>query len=69
LRLNFYENTRQHVRLAHMRGRLHNAPNRDVLVVIIEHLEGGRGIEVFYSTVVDIKPVQVLEHYSWRWPI
>ncbi|WP_296453139.1 hypothetical protein, partial [Rubinisphaera sp.] len=31
-------------------------PDRLVQVVIIEHLKGGRGIETFYSTVVEHKP-------------
>jgi len=67
--LNFYENTIQHVRLAQMQGCLYRAPDRLVQVVIIEHLGGGRGIETFYSTVVDHEPIDVLEQYSWRWSI
>ena len=67
--LNFYENTTQHVRLAHMQGCLYRVPSRHVQVVIIEHLKGGRGIETFYSTVVDHEPIAILEQYSWRWPI
>ena len=69
LTISLYEGTSQRVRIAVMRGRLYNAPDRDVQVVVAEHLTGGRGVEVFYSTVVDGEPEQVLEHYSWRWPI
>jgi len=40
-----------------------------VKVVVIEHLRGGRGIEVFYSTQTSFSDEQILWKYSHRWPV
>jgi len=40
--------------------RLYLAPEREVKVVVIEHLSGGRGIEVFYSTDTSLSDEDVL---------
>ena len=67
--LKLYENTEYRMRLAEQNGFLFNAPGRQVKVVAVEHLRGGRGREVFYSTVTDAKAEQILNWFSWRWPI
>lgn len=67
--LELYENTKYRMRLAEQNGYLYNAPKRQVKVVAAEHLRGGRGREVFYSTVTDAKAEQILHWFSWRWPI
>ena len=48
---------------------LYLAPERAVKVVAVEHLRGGRGIEVFYSTELSLSEEEVLERYSFRWPV
>lgn len=45
------------------------APGRDVLVIAVEHLRGGRGTEVFYTTDLTADVETVLRRYSWRWSI
>jgi hypothetical protein len=67
--LKLYESTLYKVRLAEQSGFLFNAPKRAVKVVAIEHQRGGRGREVFYSTETDAEATQILEWFSWRWPI
>lgn len=67
--LKLYENTQYHVRLAEQEGCLFKAPQRRVKVVAIEHLRGGRGREVFYSTASSAESEQILRWFSWRWPI
>jgi len=69
LTLALYESSTQHVRLAISDACPYKTPDRLVRVVVVEHLTGGRGIEVFYSTEVDSSAEEILEHYSWRWPI
>jgi hypothetical protein len=69
LTLTPYESSTQKVRLAVIDACTYKAPDRLVRVVAIEHLTGGRGVEVFYSTEVDVDAEQILEQYSWRWPI
>lgn len=46
----------------------YKCPERVVRVVAIEHLRGGRGREVFYSTETDASVEAILRRYSWRWP-
>ena len=67
--LKLYENSKYRMRLAEQTGCLFKAPNRRVKVVAVEHLRGGRGREVFYSTVTSAKAEQILHWFSWRWPI
>ncbi len=67
--LKLYESTEYKVRLAEQEGFLFNAPQRPIKVVAIEHLRGGRGREVFYSTETNAEAEQILQWFSWRWPI
>ena len=67
--LKLYENTEYRMRLAEQTGCLFKAPKHQVKVVAVEHLRGGRGREVFYSTVTSAKAEQILRWFSWRWPI
>jgi len=67
--LKLYESSEYKVRLAEQEGFLFNAPNRPIKVVAIEHQRGGRGREVFYSTETGAKAEQILQWFSWRWPI
>lgn len=67
--LKLYQNTTYKVRITSVVCRLYLAPERSVKVVTIEHLTGGRGIEVFYTTDVSLSEEQVLERYSFRWPV
>lgn len=69
LLLKLYESTQYKVRIAEQVGCLFKAPNRKVKVVAIEHLRGGRGREVFYSTESSAEAEQILRWFSWRWPI
>ena len=48
---------------------LHADPARPVKVVVIEALAGGRGREVFFSTLVDADPIAILRGYADRWSI
>lgn len=67
--LKLYESSQYKVRLAEQEGCLFKAPKRKVKVVAIEHLRGGRGREVFYSTETNAEAEQILLWFSWRWPI
>ena len=49
--------------------RFYKAPEREVLVIAVEHLRGGRGTEVFYTTDLDADVETILRRYSWRWSI
>lgn len=42
-----YEGSTDRVRVATQIGRFHKSPARQVLVIAVEHLRGGRGTEVF----------------------
>lgn len=57
------------VRVATQACRFYKAPGRDVLVIAVEHLRGGRGTEVFYTTDLTADVQTVLQRYSWRWSI
>ncbi len=67
--LKLYDDTEYKVRMAEQTGVLYKAPKRDVKVVAIEHLRGGRGREVFYSTEATAQATMILMWFSWRWPI
>ncbi len=69
LTVKLYEGSTDHVRVATQVGRFFKAPDRDVLVIAVEHLRGGRGTEVFYTTDTDADVETVLRRYSWRWTI
>ena len=69
LLLKIYDNTEYKVRVAEQCGCLFKAPGRQVKVVAVEHLRGGRGREVFYSTEHTAEPEQILRWFSWRWPV
>lgn len=68
-----YDRSSYYMRVVTQIGRFYKAPDRDVLVIAVEHLRGGRGIEVFYTTDVDADVdadvETVLQRYSWRWSI
>lgn len=74
-KLSLYEGSKYHVRLAEQSGRFYKAPDRPVKVVVVEHLKGGRGVEVFYTTIDedacgnDVSAEEVLKTFSYRWPI
>lgn len=57
------------LRVATQVGRFFKAPDRDVLVIAVQHLRGGRGTEVFYTTDLKADVETVLRRYSWRWSI
>lgn len=70
-----YSKAYYRMRIARARGRFYKAPQRDVLVIAVAHLTGGREIEVFYTTAM-LQPgrqagslphcLDVLRRYSWR---
>jgi hypothetical protein len=74
-KLKLYDGPAYHVRIAEQTGCFYKAPQRQVRVVAVEHLRGGRGVEVFYTTEMrdetglETKAETVLTWYSWRWPI
>lgn len=68
--LKLYQHSNYYVRVATCQCRMYLAPERPIYVVAIEHLRGGRGIEVFYTTEVEEASSEgMLQEYSWRWPI
>lgn len=64
-----YQGPVQKVRLAEQQGRFHKAPDRAVKVVAIEHLKGGRGREVFYTTITEADVETILSNFACRWSI
>ena len=60
---------REKARMVSFVAYLHADPTRPVKVVVIEALEGGRGREVFFSTVADADPIAILRGYADRWAI
>lgn len=69
LEIKLYEGSAYRIRVAEQTGRFFKAPEREMKIIATEHLRGGRGVEVFYTTEVDDSIETVLTHYSWRWPI
>lgn len=73
--LKLYQGRPYRVRVAEQVARFYAAPEREVKIVAVEHLRGGRGTEVFYTTETraangaETPAETVLTHYSWRWPI
>lgn len=75
LTLKLYDGPPYRMRVAECVARFYHTPDREVKIVAVEHLRGGRGVEVFYTTETrgadgtDTTAERVLTHYSWRWPI
>jgi len=69
LTLSLYRLRPYRVRLAEADGRFYRTPDRPVKVIALEHLRGGRGREVFYSTRADAQAEQILQWFSRRWSI
>ena len=69
LTLQLFAGRSYHLRVATQVGRFFKAPDREVLVIAVEHLRGGRGTEVFYTTDLEADVETVLRRYSWRWSI
>lgn len=69
LTLKLFAGRAYHVRVATQVCRFFKAPDRDVLVIAVEHLRGGRGTEVFYTTDLNAEMETVLRRYSRRWSI
>lgn len=67
--LHLYRESCFHVRITSVVCRFYLAPEREVKVVAVEHLRGGRGIEVFYSTDPSLSEEEILQRYSYRWPV
>jgi SRSO17 transposase len=59
----------QQMRIAETEARVYAAPQRPLRIVVTEALQGGRGIEAFYSTCHDATAEQVLTWYAMRWSV
>lgn len=59
----------QTMRIVDTQARVYAVPERPLRVVATEALEGGRGIEVLYSTCVDATSEQVHQWYAMRWSV
>lgn len=60
---------RYRVRQASITGCFFQAPARQVKVVALEHLQGKRENDVFYSTATETSIEQVVRWYNQRWSI
>lgn len=69
LSIRLYHGSNYVMRVATARGCFYKAPERQVLVIAVEHLKGGRGTEVFYTTDINADVETVLTRFSWRWSI
>jgi hypothetical protein len=69
LSIQLYHGSTYRMRVATARGMFYKAPDREVLVIAVEHLKGGRGTEVFYTTDIEADVETVLRRFSWRWTI
>lgn len=69
IELSLYQGRPYRVRMAQIQAWFFRTPNRKVKVVAVEHLRGGRGKEVFYSTCADARPEHILQWFSRRWPM
>jgi hypothetical protein len=67
--LKLFHGRASHLRVATQVCRFFKAPDRDVRVIAVEHLRGGRGTEVFYTTDLQAEVETILRRYSWRWSI
>jgi hypothetical protein len=68
IELSIYGRT-ESARVAEAEARMYAVPERALRIVAVEALEGGRGMEAFFSTVVDATAEQVLTWYSMRWSV
>jgi SRSO17 transposase len=68
LELSIYGRT-ESARVAEAEARMYAVPERALRLVAVEALAGGRGMEAFFSTVVDATAEQVLTWYSMRWSV
>lgn len=68
IELSIYGRT-ESARVAEAEARMFAVPERALQIVAVEALVGGRGIEAFYSTVVDATAEEVLTWYSMRWSV
>ena len=68
IELSIYGRT-ESARVAEAEARMFAVPERPLRIVAVEALAGGRGMEAFYSTVVDATVEQVLTWYSMRWSV
>lgn len=68
MKLSLYQGRPYQVRVAQIEARFFRTPNRKVKVVAVEHLRGGRGKEVFYSTRAGASVDEILRWFSRRWP-
>lgn len=68
IQLSIYGRT-ESARVAHAEARMFAVPERPLRIVAVEALAGGRGMEAFYSTVVDASVEEVLSWYSMRWSV
>lgn len=57
------------VKLVEQRARMHNVPERPLVVVAVHPLGGGRRDRALYSTLDRLPGREVLELYSRRWSI
>lgn len=69
LSIQLYHGSTYVMRVATACGCFYKAPEREVLVIAVEHLKGGRGTEVFYTTDIHADVETVLKRFSWRWSI
>jgi hypothetical protein len=68
IELSIYGRT-EAARVAEAEARMYAGPDRALRIVAVEALAGGRGMEAFYSTVMDATAEQVLTWYSMRWSV
>ncbi len=64
-----YDSSTYVMGVATQQGYFYKAPGREVLVIAVEHLRGGRGTEVFYTIDTQADVETVLRRFSWRWSI
>lgn len=69
MKLALYQGRPYQVRVARIEARFFRTPGRVVQVVAVEHLRGGRGKEVFYSTRTDASADEIMQSFSRRWPV
>jgi len=68
IELSIYGRT-EAARVADAEARMFAVPERPLRIVATEALAGGRGMEAFFSTVVDATAEAVLTWYSMRWSV
>jgi hypothetical protein len=66
--LNIY-GRRDKARIADCTARSYHAPERELRIVSVQPLSGGRTVQAFFSTCADASAQQVLTWYAMRWSI